>query len=295
MGIHEGQLDISVELATRLIRSQLPEFADVSVAEFLSEGTDNKLFRIGEEFVARFPIKQSDSDEMLTILRRAERSCLELNNYVLVDVPEIVAIGVPDFGYPLPWSVRTWLPGVTISNIDISDSVPFAEEMAEFVLQVRSIPVGDRTFSGKGRGGVLSSHDDWMEICFENSEDLLNVPVLKGMWSEFRVLEPPEDFLMCHCDLIPGNILSMEGSFSGVIDVGGLKPADPALDLVVCWHLFNEQPRQAIRNILQCGNEEWERGKAWAFQQAMGLVWYYTDTNPTMSKLGQQTLSRLQQ
>jgi aminoglycoside phosphotransferase (APT) family kinase protein len=27
--------------------------------------------------------------------------------------PEPVALGEPGAGYPLPWSVQTWLPGVT--------------------------------------------------------------------------------------------------------------------------------------------------------------------------------------
>jgi hypothetical protein len=32
---------------------------------------------------------------------------------------------------------------------------------------------------------------------------------------------------------------------------------------------------------------------AWAFQQAMGLVWYYARSNPAMSRFGQRTLLRL--
>ena len=38
---------------------------------------------------------------------------------------------------------------------------------------------------------------------------------------------------------------------------------------------------------------ERERGKAWAFQQAMGLVWYYADSNPAMSRTGRRTLARI--
>jgi hypothetical protein len=37
----------------------------------------------------------------------------------------------------------------------------------------------------------------------------------------------------------------------------------------------------------------WERGKAWAFQQAMGAVWYYIHSNPAMSRMGRHTLERL--
>ncbi len=38
---------------------------------------------------------------------------------------------------------------------------------------------------------------------------------------------------------------------------------------------------------------QWRRGMAWAFEQAMGLVWYYAGTNPVMSRWGRRTLDRL--
>ena len=41
------------------------------------------------------------------------------------------------------------------------------------------------------------------------------------------------------------------------------------------------------------GDLEWARGSAWAFEQAMGLVWYYAESNPAMSHTGRRTLERL--
>jgi hypothetical protein len=38
---------------------------------------------------------------------------------------------------------------------------------------------------------------------------------------------------------------------------------------------------------------EWARGAAWAFEQAMGLVWYYRESNPVMADLGRTTLGRI--
>ncbi|TCO49984.1 hypothetical protein EV646_10255 [Kribbella antiqua] len=38
---------------------------------------------------------------------------------------------------------------------------------------------------------------------------------------------------------------------------------------------------------------EWERGKAWAFAQAMGLVWYYVKSNAAMSRMGRRSLERI--
>jgi aminoglycoside phosphotransferase (APT) family kinase protein len=98
---------------------------------------------------------------------------------------------------------------------------------------------------------------------------------------------------MTHGDLIPGNVLVRDGHLAGVLDVGGLGPADPALDLVAAWHLLEAGPRQSLRDDLGCDDLEGERGKAWAFEQAMGAVWYYAETNPAMSRMGRTTLERI--
>ena len=98
---------------------------------------------------------------------------------------------------------------------------------------------------------------------------------------------------MSHGDLIPGNLIVSAGRLAGILDTGDVGPADPALDLVAAWHLLEDEPRQALRGDLSCGDLEWERGRAWAFEQAMGLVWYYADSNPAMSRLGRRTLGRI--
>jgi aminoglycoside phosphotransferase (APT) family kinase protein len=99
--------------------------------------------------------------------------------------------------------------------------------------------------------------------------------------------------VMCHKDLIPGNVLVSGGRLAGVLDVGDLGPADPALDLVAGWHLLEAGPRQVLREDLGDDDLTWERGQAWAFQQALGAVWYYAQTNPVMSRMGRRTLRRI--
>jgi aminoglycoside phosphotransferase (APT) family kinase protein len=98
---------------------------------------------------------------------------------------------------------------------------------------------------------------------------------------------------MTHGDLMPGNLVVADGRLAGVLDVGGLGAADPAVDLVVAWHLFDAGPRQVLRAALGCDDLEWERGKAWALEQAVGLVWYYRSSNPVMARTGRRTLARL--
>ena len=37
------------------------------------------------------------------------------------------------------------------------------------------------------------------------------------------------------------------------------------------------------------------RGKTWAFEQAMGAVWFYAESNPAMGQMGRRTLERIQE
>ena len=140
----------------------------------------------------------------------------------------------------------------------------------------------------------MRSHDAWLETCFRHSERMLDVPSLRRTWQVMRELPRGNAAdVMNHGDLIPGNVLVSGGRLAGVLDVGGFGPADPALDLVGAWHLLDTGPRRAFRDALGCDDLEWERGRAWAFQQAMGVVWYYVDSNPVMSRMGRRTLDRI--
>jgi aminoglycoside phosphotransferase (APT) family kinase protein len=115
------------------------------------------------------------------------------------------------------------------------------------------------------------------------------------MWEAMRELpRGAAGDVMSHGDLNPGNLIVSAGRLAGILDAGDMGPADPALDLVAAWHLLEDEPRNALRDDLSCGDLEWERGRAWAFEQAMGLVWYYADSNPAMSRMGRRTLDRIQ-
>jgi aminoglycoside phosphotransferase (APT) family kinase protein len=195
--------------------------------------------------------------------------------------------------------VQTWLAGVTAIEVDPGRSVPFARDLAEFITGVRAIDTRGRVFRGSGRGGQLRSHERWMQTCLDRSAGLLDVPRLRLLWAGMRALpRGAEPDVMSHQDLIPGNLLVAgdpgDGArLAGVLDVGGLGPADPALDLVAGWHLLADGPRQVFRAALGSDDQEWARGQAWAFQQAMGLVWYYAESNPAMAELGRRTLDRI--
>jgi aminoglycoside phosphotransferase (APT) family kinase protein len=291
--MHPNQLAVSVETVQTLVAGQFPQWQTLPVQALASQGTVNALFRIGDGLLARFPLQPADVASTRRWLESEARAARQLLGRTRFPTPEPVALGEPGPGYPLPWSVQTWLPGTVATDQDPGESIPFAHDLAEFIQGVRAIGTGGKTFSGQGRGGQLPAHDRWMQTCFERSEHLLDVPRLRRIWAGLRSLPRTADDVMTHGDLIPANVLVSGGRLAGVIDVGGMKPADPALDLVSAWHLLEPGPRQVLHDDLECDDLEWERGKAWAFEQAMGLVWYYLDSNPPMSNLGRRTLQRI--
>lgn len=289
----DDELTIEADTVARLVVEQFPAYADGRVERVGTHGTVHAVFRVGDQVSARFPLRPDDPVVARAALEHEAASARELAGAVSVEVPEPIGIGAPTPGFPLPWSVHRWVDGRTAAEDDRSSSTVFAEDLAALVAEIRAIPTRGRHFRGTGRGGDLRDHDWWMRACFDRSKHLLPVDRLRAVWAHLRSLPRRDPDVITHGDLVPGNLIVREGRLAGVIDVGEFGAADPALDLVVGWHALDEGPRTAFRDLLSVDDLQWERGMAWAFQQAMGLVWYYESTNPTMSDLGRRTLERI--
>ena len=233
MRMHAGQLSVPAQMVRVLVDEQFPQWRRLPVRGLAASGTVNAIFRIGERLAARFPLQPQQAEVARRRLEAEADAARELTGRTRFPTPEPVAIGEPGHGYPLPWSVQTWLPGVAATEEDPGGSVPFAHDLAEFITGVRALDTRGRAFRGTGRGGDLRSHDEWMETCFQHSQELLDVARLRRVWAHLRSLpRSAAADVMTHGDLIPGNLLVSGGRLAGILDVGGLGPADPALDLV---------------------------------------------------------------
>ena len=291
--MHDDQVHIDVSIARQLIGEQFPEHRQEDIVPVESLGTVNAIFRIGKTRAARFPLRAMDPIECAELLRREATAMEELGELCPFPSPQPIGIGEPSPLYPMPWTLQTWLEGEVATPEGLSGSTTFARDLVHLVSALRQGELRGRRFDGRGRGGKLADHDRWMEVCFKRSEGLLDVSRLRHLWARFRDLPPAGPDVMSHRDLTAANLLVRGEHLVGVLDGGSFGPADPSLDLVVAWHLLDRQRRATFRGALQVGELEWQRGSAWAFQQAMGLVWYYRITNPYMSALGRSTISRL--
>jgi len=291
--MHANEVRPGIEAVRRLIDGQFPHWRDLPLREVASSGTVNSIFLIGDEMSARFPLQGENPAKVHAWLQAEADAARAFARASPVPTPVPVAIGAPGLGYPLPWAVQTWLPGRDAIIDDPAASAEFAYDLVDLIERLRATDVRGRRFSGRGRGGNLTDHDEWLGTCFRESEHLLDTPELRRLWDELRVLPPVGPDVMSHGDLMPGNVLVRDGRLVGVLDTGGFAPADRALDLVSVWHLLDKTGRKEVRRGLGCGDVEWRRGMAWALAQAMGLVWYYRESNPVMSGLGRRTIGRI--
>lgn len=291
--MHDDQIDLATDAARALILAQFPRFRGQPVERLDGHGTVNAVFRIGSQAAARFPLRTGDPLEAAATLRREAAAMRELAGHCPFPTPRPIGLGEPGPGYPMPWAVQTWIPGDVATPDGLAGSHALARDLVDLVASLRAAGTGGRRFDGQGRGGNLPDHDAWLAVCLANSEGLLDTARLRGLWARLRELPPSGPGVMSHRDLIPANLLVRDGHLVGVLDGGSFGPADPALDLVAAWHLLDREALETVRSGLGSGDVEWRRGAAWAFQQAMGLVWYYRHSNPAMSALGRSTLRRI--
>ena len=186
--MHEGQLNVETATVRELVAGQFPQWRGLPVCPVSAQGTVNALFRLGDCLVARFPLVPAEVSQARRQLQKEADAARELAGRTRFATPRPVAIGEPGAGYPLPWSVQTWLPGSAATPDDLADSIEFAHDLVAFIVDVRAIGTSGRAFSGTGRGGDLREHDEWMATCFQRSEALLDIVPLRRLWSSWREL-----------------------------------------------------------------------------------------------------------
>lgn len=294
MRMHAGQLEVSPAQARSLLADQFPALAGRTVRRVRSAGTANAVFRLSGGLAARFPLRPVPLQDAWGAARRETDAAAELALVATAATPQPLGIGSPGHGYSLPWVVQTWVQGTPATLADPAASTPFALDLADLLTALRRLDTRGRRFAGPGRGGRLSDQDAWLEHCFERLDgSRVDVARLRALWVRLRTTPRTEADVMSHRDLVPGNLLVRRGRLAGVIDVGDFGPADPALDLVCAWHLFDRERRRVFRDRLGVPDAQWERGRAWALAQALGLPWYYERSNPAMAQLGLRTLERV--
>ena len=281
--VHADEVDISVALVRRLLVAQFPEWANLPVEPVSSVGTDNVLYRLGNDMVVRLPRHERTSGT----LERERRWLPRLAPHLPLAVPVPLAEGLPAEGYPFVWSVYRWLEGENATVERIDDLRRAATDLAEFVVALQRIdptggpPPGEENAH---RGVPLSTRDAAVRSALASLNHEIDVGAAAAAWQE--ALDAPEwegAPVWIHGDLDSRNLLVEHGRLSAVVDWGCLGVGDPACDVVVVWKVLSASTRGVFRTALQVDDASWARSRGWALSQALMVEPYYTmETNPEL-------------
>jgi aminoglycoside phosphotransferase (APT) family kinase protein len=288
--MHQDEVETDAGLVRRMLEAQFPQWAELPIRPVESYGTDHDIYRLGDGLSARLP----RIDWATGQARREAKWLPRLAPHLPLRVPVQLGMGEPAEGYPFDWTVYEWLPGEN-ANGTIDDLERAAVDLAAFVTALRAIETRDAHPRGHGaRGAPLTELDDVVRRSIDELGDRIDRAAALRSWDE-SVSAPAWDGeeVWVHGDLLPGNLLVVDGRLSAVIDWGGLNVGDPACDLQPVWNVFDGVSRARYPEELDVDDASWLRGRGWALCQAVVALPYYWDTNPGMVRQASNAVTQV--
>jgi aminoglycoside phosphotransferase (APT) family kinase protein len=288
--MHDGEVQTDVELVRRLLAGQFPQVAELPIRPVESYGTDHDIYRLGDDLSLRLPRIEWATGQATREAKWLPRLAPDLP----LGVPVQLAMGQPAEEYPFEWSLYAWLPGEN-ANGTIDDLERAAVDLAAFVTALRAIDTSDAHRRSRGsRGAPLAELDEVVRRSVDELGDRIDRDAALRSWGDSVNAPAWEgDEVWVHGDLLPGNLLVVEGRLSAVIDWGGLNVGDPACDLQPAWNVFDDASRQVYRAELGVDDASWLRGRGWALCQAVVALPYYWDTNPGMVRQASNAVTQV--
>jgi aminoglycoside phosphotransferase (APT) family kinase protein len=278
MRMHVDEVHTDVPLVRRLLAGQFPQWADLSLERVPSSGTDNALYRLGDELVVRLPrihwaVGAIDKDlRWLPVLAPL----------LPLAVPVPLAKGTPADGYPWDWGIYPWLEGENPTGEHSDDTDSVTSDVMRFVEALHRIdPTGGPP---AGRGRPLAVQDEAARAALVALRGMIDTDAATAAWDEaLRAPAWSGPPVWIHGDLLPGNLLFQHGRLTGVIDWGGVGVGDPACDCLVAWALLPADARDRFRVDLGIEDATWARGRGWALSVGLIALPYYKVTNPGLA------------
>lgn len=288
MRMHADEVPVDAALVRRLLAGQLPRWAGLPIEPVCSFGTDNAMYRVGHELVARLPRHA----RTVGPLAKERRWLPELAPLLPVAAPVPVAVGRPAEGYPFEWCVYPWLRGEEATAERITDAAGFADDLAALISSLRRIDPSGGPTPGEdnfGRGEPLANRDK----ATSHAIAALGVASARPVW-DAALRAPPweQPPVWIHGDLDARNLLVEDGRLSAVIDWGCLGVGDPAYDVMAVWKVLPPSTHDRFRAALGVDEATWVRARGLLVSQALNALAYYTvETNPVLVRESRRWLA----
>jgi aminoglycoside phosphotransferase (APT) family kinase protein len=283
--MHADEVDISVALVERLLARQFPQWANLSIQPVTLSGTDNVLFRLGDDMVIRLP----RIEEAVKHVHKEYRWLPLLAPFLPVSISVPLGKGLPGEGYPWHWSIFRWLEGENPTAGHIVKPTLFARELEKFVTALHKIDPTDGPPAS--RGIPLAMRDAPTRTAIEELQGMIDTTATIAAWEEaLRIPEWSDPAVWVHGNLSPMNLLIAQGRLCAVIDFGSMGVGDPACDLIIAWNLLPADTRNVFRTALSIDDATWARGRGWALSIALIQLPYYQNTNPVITANAQYVI-----
>jgi len=293
-----AEVEVSADLVRRLLADQHPDLARLPV-EFLANGWDNELYRVGNELVARLPRRALGAQ----IIKNEQRWLPALAPKLPLPIPYPERTGVPGCGYPYCWSVVPYLPGVSAAQASSFDPAAAAAAVGGFLGALHAPAPGDapaNPFRGvplAERVGTFAANLDLL-VGQADQDHVARDAVLRAWEAALAASGYDGPPVWLHGDLHPANILVNDGQVSGVIDFGDITAGDPASDLSVAWMLLPPGCHACFWSSYQAaggaggraGDALRARTRGWALNFAIVFL-AHSEDNPVLREVGRRTLS----
>ncbi|MEV8589731.1 aminoglycoside phosphotransferase family protein [Streptomyces sp. NPDC051180] len=279
--------DIDTGLVAGLVARRFPAWAGLPVRAVDSAGTDNAMFRLGDELVVRLPRVPSAARQV----EKEQRWLPRLAPHLPLAVPVPVGRAEPGDGFPLPWSVYRWLDGADAFDAPVTDLAHAAVALGRFGRALRAVDAsgGPRSFRG---GPVTAWEEGHLPAAIRDlgADGVVDAELATAAWeSVLRLPQWQGAPVWIHSDLLPGNLLTRGGRLSAVIDFGGLGTGDPACDMMPAWTLLTAGTRDLFREESGADDATWARGRGWALAWGLVTEHYYRAGNPVLAEVARRT------
>lgn len=285
MPLHHDEVPVSPDDVRRLLAAQAPRWADLSLVP-AGEGTDNRMFRLGEQLVVRMPRRPGSAAD----IAKEQTWLPRLAPHLPLPIPEPVLAGAPDAEYPFAWAVYRWIEGVEPDAESVTDWAAFGRDLAGFVEALHRIDLQGARPAGSlswYRGEPLACFlDDGLEALaqirtLDAREPLgLDLDAVESLWRDLAARpQAAAERVWLHGDLRAANLVARDGRLAAVIDFGTLNVGLPAAEHKAGWSLPQEG-RRAYRERLGLDDDAWALARGWQLLPQLTGVPFYWDSWP---------------
>ncbi len=262
-------LEITVNLVTKLIAEQFPQWSHLSIKSVEIDGHDNRTFRLGDSMSVRMPSAECYSSKV----QKEQKWLPILALHLSFSIPQPIALGQPSQNYPWNWSIYRWLEGTSANALELDDLTlqTIALQLTNFLNELRKIDITDAPLSGTHnffRGGNLAVYDFEARSAIVELKNLIDTNKAILLWENSLSSKWEQRPVWIHGDFAAGNILIKNHQLSAVIDFGGMAVGDPACDLVIAWTFLRNKSREIFKENLHFDSKTWDRARGWALWKA---------------------------